>query len=114
MSEPTGRDQTGPDPTGGTTDWQAVIAAHPLESHDATEWLRYGVALSQRIEPSAQERQQQQQAGLAFAHAEALGAAKEAVALSQRQATLLSLAEGLALAEAPAAAAALRHLAGWG
>jgi len=108
------RDQTGPDLIGAMTDWQAVIAAHPLESHDAAEWLRYGVALTQRIEPSAQERQQQQQAGLAFAHAEALGAAKEAVALSQRQATLLSLAEGLALAEAPAAAAALRRLAGWG
>jgi hypothetical protein len=96
------------------TDWQGVIAAHPLESHDPAEWLRYGVALTQRIEPSAQERQQQQQAGLAFAHAEALGAAKEAVALSQRQATLLSLAEGLELAGAPAAAAALRRLAGWG
>ncbi len=109
MSEPTGSD-----PNGMTTDWQAVIAAHPLESHEAAEWLRYGVALSQRIEPSAQERQQQQQAGLAFAHAEALGATKEAVALSQRQATLLSLAEALELAEAPAAAAALRRLAGWG
>ncbi|MBD2720079.1 hypothetical protein [Synechococcus sp. FACHB-909] len=105
---------TGSDPTGMTTDWQAVIAAHPLESHDPAEWLRYGVALSQRIEPSAQERQQQQQAGLAFAHAEALGATKEAVALSQRQATLLSLAEGLELAGAPAAADALRRRAGWG
>jgi len=109
MSEPTGND-----PTGMTTDWQAVIVAHPLESHDPAEWLRYGVALSQRIEPSAQERQQQQQAGLAFAHAEALGATKEAVALSQRQATLLSLAEGLELAGAPAAADALRRRAGWG
>jgi hypothetical protein len=99
---------------GERTDWQDVIAAHPLESHDAAEWLRYGVALTQRIEPSAQERHQQQQAGLAFAHAEALGAAKEAVALSQRQATLLSLAEGLELAGAAAAAAALRRLAGWG
>jgi hypothetical protein len=91
--------------------WDAVIASHPLESHGAAEWLRYGVALSQRIEPSAQERQQQQQVGLAFAHAEALGASKEAVALSQRQATLLSLVDALELAEAGAAAAALGRLA---
>jgi hypothetical protein len=91
--------------------WDAVIAAHPLESHGAAEWLRYGVALSQRIEPSAQERQQQQQVGLAFAHAEALGASKETVALSQRQATLLSLVDALELAEAGAAAAALGRLA---
>jgi hypothetical protein len=26
-------------------DWQAVIDAHPLESHDPAEWLRYGAAL---------------------------------------------------------------------
>lgn len=96
------------EPAGKDTDWQAVIAAHPLESHEAAAWLRYGVALSQLIEPSAQERQQQQQAGLAFAHAEALGASKEAVALSQRQATLLSLVEALELAGAGAASAALR------
>ncbi|MFM7269080.1 MAG: hypothetical protein ACKOZT_10940 [Cyanobium sp.] len=35
------------------------------------------------IEPSALERQQQQ-AGLAFAHAEALGSPKEAVAVLRR------------------------------
>jgi hypothetical protein len=99
------------DPAGRQAHWEAVIAAHPLESHDPAAWLRYGVALSQRIEPSAQERRQQQQVGLAFAHAEALGASKEAVALSQRQATLLSLVEALALAEAGAAAAALGRLA---
>ncbi len=98
---------------GRTLEWEAVVAAHPLESHEAAAWLRYGVALSQLIEPSAQERQQQQQAGLAFAHAEALGAPKEVVALSQRQATLLSLAEGLELAGVGAAAAALRRGAGW-
>ncbi|MEA5392288.1 hypothetical protein VB738_13580 [Cyanobium gracile UHCC 0139] len=98
-----------PDPR--PTDWRAVIAAHPLESHEPAAWLRYGVALSQLIEPSAQERQQQQQVGLAFAHAEALGASKEAVALSQRQATLLSLVEALALAGAEGAAAALEGLA---
>ncbi len=99
------------DLAGRQVHWETVIAAHPLESHGAAEWLLYGVALSQRIEPSAQERQQQQQVGLAFAHAEALGASKEAVALSQRQATLLSLADALELAEAGAAAAALGRLA---
>ncbi len=97
--------------TNRAMDWRAVIAAHPLESHEAAEWLRYGVALSQLIEPSAEERQAQQQVGLAFAHAEALGASKEAVAQSQRQATLLSLAEALELAGAGAAEAALRRLA---
>jgi hypothetical protein len=99
------------DPAGRQSHWEAVIAAHPLESHEAAAWLRYGVALSQRIEPSAGERQQQQQVGLAFAHAEALGASKQAVALSQRQATLLSLVEALALAGAEGAAAALERLA---
>jgi hypothetical protein len=103
MSEQSGREVA----------WQAVIAAHPLESNDPAEWLRYGVALSQLIEPSAQERQQQQQAGLAFAHAEALGAAKDAVAQSQQQSTLLSLAECLELAEALSAAALLRSFASW-
>lgn len=101
------------DPTGRQAHWEAVIAAHPLESHEAAAWLRYGVALSQRIEPSAGERQQQQQVGLAFAHAEALGASKQAVDLSQRQATLLSLVEALALAGAEGAAAALERLADW-
>ena len=52
--------------SGMQDDWAAVIAAHPLESHDPAAWLRYGVALCQRIEPSSEERQQQQQAGLAF------------------------------------------------
>ncbi len=101
------------DPSGSPTDWRAVIAAHPLESHEAAAWLRYGVALCQLIEPSAEERQQQQQAGLAFAHAEALGASQEAVALGQRQATLLSLAQALELAGVGAAAAALGRLADW-
>jgi hypothetical protein len=101
------------DQTNREADWRAVIAAHPLESHDAAEWLRYGVALSQLIEPSAQERQQQQQAGLAFAHAEVLGAPKEAVALCQRQATLLNLANALELAHAGPTAALLRRKAGW-
>ncbi|KEF41544.1 MAG: hypothetical protein ER33_10690 [Cyanobium sp. CACIAM 14] len=81
------------------TDWQTVSASHPLESLDPAEWVRYGLALSQLIEPTSQSRQQQQQAGLAFAHAVELGAHKEAVALSQRLSTLLSLVKSLELAE---------------
>jgi hypothetical protein len=99
---------------GGPNDhWEAVIAAHPLESHDPAAWLRYGVALSQRIEPSAQARQQQQQAGLAFAHAQALGASKEAVAQNQRESTLLALTRALEAAGADQAAAVMRRIAGW-
>ncbi len=89
--------------------WQAVIVAHPLESQEAEQWLRYGVALSQLVRPSDQQRQQQQQAGLAFAHAEALGAPKEAVARSQRQSIMLSLANALELADAGPAAELLRR-----
>jgi hypothetical protein len=32
-------------------DWQAVLDAHRLESHDAAEWLRYGSALVHSLEP---------------------------------------------------------------
>ena len=32
-------------------DWQAVIDAHRLESHDAAQWLLYGRALLHSIEP---------------------------------------------------------------
>jgi hypothetical protein len=39
--------------------WQAVIAAHPLESHDPQEWLRYGVALLQTMEPGPDVGKQQ-------------------------------------------------------
>jgi hypothetical protein len=99
--------------SGMQDDWAAVIAAHPLESHEPATWLRYGVALCQRIEPSSEERQQQQQAGLAFAHAEALGASKDEVARSQRQATLFSLAAALELAEADQAAEELQRIVGW-
>ncbi len=71
-------------------DWEALIAAHPLESHDQAAWLRYGVALSQTIEPSCPECQkQQQQAGLAFCPCPGAGSLQEAVAESQRESTLL-------------------------
>lgn len=45
-------------------DWQVVINAHPLESHDQEEWLRYGVALLQTISPGPDGGKQQQQAAL--------------------------------------------------
>ena len=51
-------------------DWQAVIDAHPLESHDPQEWLRYGVALLQTIQPGPDVGKQQQQAALAFVQAQ--------------------------------------------
>ncbi len=51
-------------------DWQAVIDAHPLESHHSVEWLRYGVALLQTIQPGPDVGKQQQQAALAFVQAQ--------------------------------------------
>ena len=80
-------------------DWQAVIAAHPLESHDPQEWLRYGVALLQTMEPGPDVGKQQQQAALAFVQAQKEGATAEQVAAMQRQSVLLSLREALKLAE---------------
>jgi hypothetical protein len=76
-------------------DWAAVIEAHPLESHDPAEWLRYGVALLQTMEPGPEQGRQQQQAALAFVQAQKEGASAEAVAASQRQSVLLSLREAL-------------------
>ena len=49
-------------------DWQAVIEAHHLESHDPEEWLRYGAALLHTITPGP-EQGKQQQAALAFEQA---------------------------------------------
>ena len=79
-------------------DWQAVIAAHPLESHDPQEWLRYGVALLQTIEPGPDVGKQQQQAALAFVQAQKEGAPAEAVAAAQRHSVMLSLSEALSAA----------------
>jgi hypothetical protein len=79
-------------------DWQCVIAAHPLESHDPEEWLRYGVALLQTIEPGPEVGKQQQQAALAFVQAQKEGASQEQVAAAQQQAVLLSLEAALDLA----------------
>jgi hypothetical protein len=82
-------------------DWQAVIAAHPLESHDPQEWLRYGVALLQTMEPGPDVGKQQQQAALAFVQAQKEGATAEQVAAMQRQSVLLSLRRALTLADIP-------------
>ena len=79
-------------------EWQAVIDAHPLESHDPQEWLRYGVALLQTIEPGPDVGKQQQQAALAFVQAQKEGAPAEAVAAAQRHSVMLSLSEALAAA----------------
>ena len=66
-------------------DWQAVIDAHPLESHDPAEWLRYGAALLHTIEPGPQQGRQQQQAALAFEQAKRAGASEAEVKAAQRQ-----------------------------
>jgi len=79
-------------------DWVAVIAAHPLESHDPQEWLRYGVALLQTLTPGPDVGKQQQQAALAFVQAQKEGASADAVAAAQRQAAELNLIEAAHLA----------------
>ncbi|MCP9817465.1 hypothetical protein KBY76_12470 [Synechococcus sp. GreenBA-s] len=76
-------------------DWEAVIAAHPLESHDPAEWLRYGVALLHTIESGPEQGRQQQQAALAFVQAQKEGAMPAAVEAVQRQAVLLNLRDAL-------------------
>ncbi len=63
--------------------WQAVIDAHPLESHDSAEWLRYGAALLHTLEPGPDQGRQQQQAALAFVQAEREGASAAAVREAQ-------------------------------
>ena len=85
-------------------DWQAVIAAHPLESHDPEEWLRFGVALLQTLTPGPDVGKQQQQAALAFVQAGKEGSSSEAVAAAQLQSGLLGLRDALALAGMTAAA----------
>jgi len=78
--------------------WQAVIDAHPLESHDLKEWLRYGVALLQTIEPGPNVGKQLQQAALAFLQAQKEGATTEQVASTQRQSVVISLRKAISLA----------------
>jgi hypothetical protein len=80
-------------------EWQEVINAHPLESHNPAEWLRYGIALLQTIEIGPGEGKQQQQAALAFVQAQREGASLEDVQAAQRQSVLLSLGEALSIVE---------------
>jgi len=79
-------------------DWRAVINAHPLESHDPEEWLRYGVALLQTLEPGEDAAKQQQQAALVFVQAKKEGATPEDVANAQRRSAQQCLNEALAAA----------------
>ena len=74
-------------------DWSAVITAHPLESHDPAEWLRYGIALLLTVQPGPDAARQQQQAALAFLQAAKEGASEQQVREAQRQALELGLIE---------------------
>ena len=76
-------------------DWRTVIEAHPLESHDPAEWLRYGVALLLTLRPGADAAQQQQQAALAFVQAEREGASPDAVRSAQAVALRHCVLEGI-------------------
>jgi hypothetical protein len=89
-------------------DWQVVIDAHPLESHDPEEWLRYGVALLQTLKPGPDVGKQQQQAALAFVQAQKEGASVASVQAAQRQSVLISLAEALELAGSEESAEQIR------
>lgn len=80
-------------------DWRAVIRAHPLESHDPQEWLRYGIALLQTLTPGPDLGRQQQQAALAFVQAGREGATAEEIQAAQRRSALISLQEGIARAK---------------
>jgi hypothetical protein len=79
-------------------DWQTVIDAHRLESHDPVEWLRYGSALLHTLAPGPEAGRQQQQAALAFAQAQREGASAGGVAVAQRQVVMANLQQGLDLA----------------
>ncbi len=80
------------------TNWQAIIAAHPLESHEAHEWLRYGTALLMTLTPGPDQHRLQQQAALAFVQARREGAEPDAVHAAQQHSTLLNLIDALRLA----------------
>ena len=88
------------------SNWQAVIDAHPLESHDPQEWLRYGAALLHTLEPGPQQGRQQQQAALAFEQAKKEGATEAEVAAAQRQVVGLTLKAAVTTATTDVAAAA--------
>lgn len=83
---------------GDQPDWQAVVDAHPLESHVPEDWLLYGVSLLQIMEPGPDLGKQLQQAALAFVQAEKEGASADAVGAAQQHAVLISLQRALAAA----------------
>ncbi|QPN56316.1 hypothetical protein I1E95_14665 [Synechococcus sp. CBW1107] len=85
-------------------DWQAVIDAHRLESHNAAEWLRYGSALLHTLQPGSEAGKQQQQAALAFVQAQHEGASAGAVAAVQRQVLMANLRQALELMGVPGTA----------
>jgi hypothetical protein len=93
------------------SNWQAVLNAHRLESHDAAEWLRYGSALLHTLEPGPEAGKQQQQAALAFGQAQRIGASAGAMAAAQRQAVMASLRQALELVGVPAPAEPEPHVA---
>lgn len=80
-------------------DWQALIDAHPLESHDSNEWLKYGIALLQTIQPGPSMGKQQQQVELAFIRAKMEGATAEEITAARIQSVMLSLREAISLSE---------------
>lgn len=77
-------------------DWQAVIDAHPHESHAPQEWLDYSIALQQRLIPGPDATKQRQQIELAIMQAQNEGASAAAVAAALLDPVLLSLHEALA------------------
>ena len=79
-------------------DWQAVIDAHPHESHDPQEWLVYSIALQQRLIPGPDAAKKRQQVELAFIQAQKEGAPLGAIQAAQQQAVLLCLERALQLA----------------
>lgn len=90
-------------------DWQAVIASHPLESHDPAEWLRYGVALLQMIQTGPDAGKQQQQAALAFVQAQKEGATSGSVRDEQWHSVLISLQQALTLVGMESSAAMVQQ-----
>jgi hypothetical protein len=79
--------------------WNAIIEAHPLESHDPQAWLRYGTALLMTLEPGSEQHHQQQQAALAFMQAQREGTTPEDVAQAQLNSVLLNLRDALKIAD---------------
>ena len=84
--------------TNDSPSWQDVVNAHPLESHDPEDWLLYGVALLQTMEPGPGIGKQLQRAALAFVQAQKEGSSADAVSTAQEHSVLISLKEALTIA----------------